>query len=175
MRHMFTFDEDFPCFVRLMMICFEIKRQVPEPGVLIDIYQHGNCEQASFEFEAVEITMPDSQVRILNRIVDASKTAWFSVRQASSVLLSERGLYRNRLLRTCDRSLVKSASRAELNVMKKASVIGQRTSQASLVMAEGLREALQRLEVPSVTADCIFAESAAVAVWSSPFLFVCPG
>jgi hypothetical protein len=111
--------------------------------------------------------MPDGQGRILNRIVDASKTAWFAVCQASSVLLSERGLGPSRLRQTCDKRLLRSASRAELNVMKKASVIGQRAANASLVMAEGLREALQRLEVPSATADCILTKSAAVVVCSS--------
>ncbi len=113
--------------------------------------------QATVNFEKVNIMAPDGRVGTLVRFVDTEKRAWFSVREASNLLLDECTAGRDCLRRQCRAELLRPATVVETNILRE------------VVTAAGLREAVQNLGFFN-TAECIQVEPTEAPVGLLPFL-----
>jgi hypothetical protein len=124
------------------------------------------CDQAKVGL--VKIKARDGRVGTLGRIVDASGTAWFSVRQASRLLLSKEDIKNNRLACLCKKGL-RRASPEEALALRNAKVVSPAGKAPALTTAPCLMDALRHLRVSAEIAEGACEERAPVLVWSSVF------
>jgi hypothetical protein len=107
-------------------------------------FWHG--DQAESKLETFHVRTPDGQVQTLHRIIDASSTAWFSLSQASKVLLGRAAIHPTLYIR-CKEGVHRLATGLETALLKEAKALDG-TRAPLLATGECLRDALLRMRLP---------------------------